>query len=179
MRWVSTQVCVVKEEGPLKGRKAIQTARHLRSRNISVCCAISKLGTFKYVKQNHPFNRENFLTFMNSLIDKIETDNLGPLIFIMDNVAFHKVREVREKVEAAGHMIKFLPRYSPFLNPIENMFSQWKELVRASRPANEESLMRSIDDVFLRITNENCNSYYRHMMSFLSKCLNKEKIEDG
>ena len=33
-----------------------------------------------------------------------------------------------------GHRVLYLPPYSPFLNPIENMFSKWKEYVRRERP---------------------------------------------
>jgi transposase len=35
----------------------------------------------------------------------------------------------------------FLHPYSPFLNPIENMFSKWKNLVKRLNPCNEEALM--------------------------------------
>jgi transposase len=162
-----------------KGQKAIQIVSQLRTKNISICCAMSKAGTFLYKKQNHAFNLESFLEFMNSVFEKIERNNLGPMIFIMDNVAFHKCAGIRAAIEQKGHVLKFLPPYSPFLNPIENMFSQWKQLVRAERPQNEERLMVIIDEVFTRITSENCNSYYLHMMTYLPRCLERERIEDG
>jgi transposase len=120
-----------------------------------------------------------FLSFINEVIDKVDASGIGPSVFVMDNVAFHRVSEVRERVEDGGHTIKFLPRYSPMLNPIENMFSQWKQLVRGENPESEEELMRSIDNVFLRITSENCSAHYRHMMAFLPASLNRQEIHDG
>jgi hypothetical protein len=45
------------------GQGAFKRVRALRTRNISVCCAMSKLGTLHYLKQNHPFNRESFFVF--------------------------------------------------------------------------------------------------------------------
>jgi transposase len=100
-------------------------------------------------------------------------------IFIMDNVPFHRVSEINDTIEREGHGIKFLPRYSPFLNPIENMFSQWKTLVKACAARNCDELLAHIDSTFLRITGENCARYYRHMLSFIQRCINKESILDG
>ena len=61
----------------------------------------------------------------------------------MDNVAFHKNKEVKAIAEAKRHIIIFLPPYSPFLNPIENMFSKWKQVIRAKRPANGNATFRT------------------------------------
>ena len=44
----------------------------------------------------------------------------------MDNVRFHKMKIVEELVLDYGHNILYLPPYSPFLKPIENVFSKWK-----------------------------------------------------
>jgi transposase len=48
----------------------------------------------------------------------------------MDNVAFHKNAGVRSNIERRGNRLLLLPPYSPFLNPIENLFSKWKEIIR-------------------------------------------------
>jgi transposase len=47
-------------------------------------------------------------------------------IVIMDNVSTHKVYGVREAIEAAGATLRYLPPYSPDLNPIEMSFSKLK-----------------------------------------------------
>jgi transposase len=163
----------------LRGRCAVQRVRCIRSRNLSVCCAMTKHGTFHATKQIMPFNRISFLQFINEVIDKI-TNELGcqKVVFVLDNVRFHRVPEVTERIVEAGHSVKFLPPYSPFLNPIENMFTQWKQLVRAERPTNEENLMVVIDRTYRLVTEENCNSYYSHMLRFLPACLDRNPIED-
>jgi transposase len=73
----------------------------------------------------------------------------------------------------------FLPPYSPFLNPIENMFSKWKESVRRSRPTNETELMQLIESGATMITESDCESYFRHMLGFLGRCINGEEVIDG
>jgi transposase len=59
-------------------------------------------------------------------------------IVVMDNLGAHKVSGVREAIEAAGATLRYLPQYSPDLNPIEMPFSQLKARCRsrtAKRPA--------------------------------------------
>lgn len=160
------------------GKAPIQKVRQIKSRNISICCAMSREGTYHYAKSNKAFNKETFLGFIDAIIEKIEEDGAGPKIFIFDNVAFHKSPEVAETLEASGHTVRRLPPYSPFLNPIEAMFSQWKSNVRSRTPRDEEHLFNLIDEVFRMISNQNCENYYLHMMRFLPACINEEPIED-
>ena len=51
-------------------------------------------------------------------------------IVVMDNLASHKVAGIREAIEAAGAELRYLPPYSPDLNPIEQFFVKLKALLR-------------------------------------------------
>ena len=51
-------------------------------------------------------------------------------IVIMDNLSSHKRTAVRERIEAAGATLRFLPPYSPDFNPIEKAFSRLKAMLR-------------------------------------------------
>ncbi len=51
-------------------------------------------------------------------------------IVVMDNLSSHKVKGVRQAIEAAGAELRYLPPYSPDLNPIELAFSKLKKLLR-------------------------------------------------
>ena len=44
----------------------------------------------------------------------------------------HKVQGVRERMEAAGARLLYLPPYSPDLNPIEKAFAKLKQLLLPS-----------------------------------------------
>ena len=96
----------------------------------------------------------------------------------MDNVPFHKYVSIRVSVENRGNLIMFLPPYSPFLNPIENMFTKWKQFIRQRRPNDETELFALIDDIQNVITPTDCASYFRHIISFFSRCLKREVIID-
>lgn len=74
-----------------------------------------------------PINRIAFETY----VEKVLVPSLRPGdIVIMDNLSSHKGPRVRELIEAAGASLRYLPPYSPDLNPIENAFSKLKALLR-------------------------------------------------
>ena len=65
-------------------------------------------------------------------------------IVIMDNLGPHKNEQTLALITAAGATARFLPAYSPDLNPIEMMWSKVKALLRASEARTPEELQRAI-----------------------------------
>ena len=53
-------------------------------------------------------------------------------VVVMDNLNSHKVAGVRAAIEARKAQVLYLPPYSPDLNPIEQVFSKLKWLVRVA-----------------------------------------------
>jgi transposase len=70
-------------------------------------------------------------------------------IVIMDNLSAHKNSEVAEHIKKCGAELLYLPPYSPDLNPIENMWSKIKQLLRGmegrTRDALEEGIACALD----------------------------------
>jgi transposase len=60
----------------------------------------------------------------------------------MDNASFHKRDDIKQAILDAGHILEYLPAYSPELNPIEHKWTQAKAMRRQSHC--------SVDDVFQR-----------------------------
>ena len=74
-----------------------------------------------------PINGELFLTYVKQVLVPI----LKPgEIVIMDNLGSHKGKAVRQALRAAKARLFFLPKYSPDLNPIEQVFSKLKHYLR-------------------------------------------------
>jgi len=90
--------------------------------------------------QDKAFNSEDCVSFLNKLFEHLRQDGIQGAHIIMDNVRFHKTDIVVNLIRSHGHNPIFLPLYSPFLNPIENMFNQWKSMIRRSQPVNEDQL---------------------------------------
>ena len=59
-------------------------------------------------------------------------------VIIMDNASFHKRRDIQEAVKAKGHILEYMPVYSPDLNPIEHKWAQAKALRRKHRCSVDE-----------------------------------------
>jgi len=55
-------------------------------------------------------------------------------VFFLDNAPIHRQKPMRELAEAAGHIVLFLPAYSPHLNDIEHDFSALKKLWMYASP---------------------------------------------
>ena len=58
-------------------------------------------------------------------------------VVVMDNLSSHKVNGVRERIEARGAEVLYLPPYSPDLNPIEKAWAKIKQYLRSTRSKNE------------------------------------------
>jgi len=111
------------------GNKAVLKGPAIKSTNITVMAAVCQQKLLYYKILEGPGNTINFFHFIDDLANERDTQGLpADSIIIMDNVAFHKHTDVIEMMEIRGFTHKFLPAYSPFLNPIECLFSQWKKL---------------------------------------------------
>lgn len=84
--------------------------------------------------------------------EKVLAPTLGPGdIVILDNLPAHKHNPAIEAIRAAGAEVRFLPPYSPDLNPIEKMFSEVKEFLRSETARTVEAL---IDAIGREVTNQ-------------------------
>jgi transposase len=63
-------------------------------------------------------------------------------VIVMDNAAFHKGKDMQNMITESGHILLYLPTYSPDLNPIEKKWAQAKKL-RRSLQCNIDQLFKS------------------------------------
>ncbi|KAI5151468.1 hypothetical protein ENBRE01_2160 [Enteropsectra breve] len=78
----------------IRGTTPIHTVAYIRSRNISVCCAMSKSGILKYQAETRAYNTLKFKDYITNFIEYLSGLGINNGILIMDNVAFHKVEEI-------------------------------------------------------------------------------------
>jgi transposase len=81
---------------------------------------------------------------------------------ILDNLATHKVTGVREAIEAAGARLLYLPPYSPDFNPIENLWSKVKQILRRLAPRTAEELLQAAAAAFAAISTADCQGFFLH-----------------
>ena len=71
-----------------------------------------------------------------------------------------------------------MPPYCPFLNPIENLFNQLKTYVKQANSKTKDQLFTAVYTSANRIGTENCENYFKNMLTYINRCLNKEEIEN-
>lgn len=83
-------------------------------------------------------------------------------IVILDNLSAHKVCGVRERIEARGAQVLYLPPYSPDLNPIEKAWFKLKQYLRAAKARTVEALDQAITEAIKTITADNAAAWFRY-----------------
>ncbi|WP_394543274.1 IS630 family transposase [Azorhizophilus paspali] len=81
-------------------------------------------------------------------------------IVVMDNLPAHKVAGVRQAIEGAGATLRYLPPYSPDLNPIERAFSKLKALLRKAAARTVPQLWQSIGEAIAQFSAQDCRHYF-------------------
>jgi transposase len=83
-------------------------------------------------------------------------------VVIMDNLAAHKVAGVRERIEATGASLVYLPPYSPDFNPIEQAWSKVKQLLRSAKARTLEALEPAVANALAAVTRQNASAWFSH-----------------
>jgi transposase len=83
-------------------------------------------------------------------------------VVILDNLATHKVAGVRQAIEAVGARLLYLPPYSPDFNPIENLWSKIKSILRRLAPRTADELLQAVAVAFAAISTADCNGFFLH-----------------
>ena len=80
----------------------------------------------------------------------------------MDNLGSHKGKAVRRLIRAAGAKLIFLPKYSPDLNPIEQVFAKLKHLLRKAAARTVDAICKAIGQLLGTFTPGECLNYFRN-----------------
>lgn len=94
-------------------------------------------------------DREVFQEYVRRVL--VPTLRAGDCV-IMDNLSPHKAPEVETLIRAVGATVRWLPAYSPDLNPIEKMWSKIKELLRSAKARTQEALTVAIGQALKSVT---------------------------
>ena len=73
-------------------------------------------------------------------------------IVVRDNLGAHKHDRTRALIAQAGAEVRFLPAYSPDLNPIEMMWRKVKSLLRKAQARTHHDLLRAIASALRAVT---------------------------
>jgi len=83
-------------------------------------------------------------------------------VVVADNLSSHKNERAIQLIEAAGCRALFLPPYSPDFNPIEEMWSKVKAVLRDLEARTVPALYKAVGEALSRVTLSDCAGFFRH-----------------
>ena len=104
-----------------------------------------------------PIDGESFRTYVEKVL--VPTLREGDIV-IMDNLGSHKSKAVRALIRSAGAKLFFLPKYSPDLNPIEQVFAKLKHLLRKAAARTLNTVVAAIGELLDAYTAPECANYF-------------------
>ncbi len=114
-------------------------------------------GTTACMHLSGAADTEAFVTYIKQVL--CPTLKPGDIV-VMDNLAVHKSPQVDKLIRAAGAEVRFLPAYSPDLNPIEQMWSKIKSVLRSAEARTPEQLDEAISLAFSKVTAKDAMGWF-------------------
>jgi transposase len=139
-----------------RGARLIAKVPHGRWRTLTFLAALRCDRITAPCVIDGPINGTSFRAYVEQFL--LPTLRTGDIV-IMDNLCSHKGQAVRRLIRSAGAKLFFLPRYSPDLNPIEQVFAKLKTLLRKLDPRTVETTWRGIGALLDRFKPEECANY--------------------
>ena len=102
-----------------------------------------------------------FVAFVEQVLAPALKQRPGAVL-VMDNLAPHKAAAARRALDRAGLERRYLPPYSPDLNPIEKAWSKMKERLRQAGARSIDALDNAIPDALATITADDASAWFRH-----------------
>jgi transposase len=91
-----------------------------------------------------PVRRAHQRRALHAYVEQFLAPTLKPGdVVILDNLGSHKGKAVRRAIRDVGARLVFLPKYSPDLNPIEQVFAKFKTLLRKVGARSYEAVSQS------------------------------------
>ena len=143
-----------------RGQRAYGTAPAGRWRRLTVLGALGLDGVAAAMTIEAATDTAVFLAFLDHvLIPELVRAKPGAVV-ILDHLSPHKAPAVRERLEAAGFELIYLPRYSPDLNPIEPLWAKVKAALRAAAARTVGALETALADALDRVTPDDARGFF-------------------
>ena len=140
-----------------RGQRCVASVPHGHHKTTTFIAGLRHDGVTAPLVIDGPMDGVIFLTYVKDFL--CPTLQPGDQV-IADNLSSHKVAGVREAIEAVGASIRYLPPYSPDLNPIEKLFAKLKALLRKAAKRTVDALWDHIGLLLDTISPAECANYF-------------------
>jgi transposase len=130
--------------------------------------AISSCKIIINQKQKEAFTKQTFNTFVLDKLVPLLDSNIK--VLLMDNVSFHKNKELHSQLITKGITCLYIPPYSPRCNPIEEVFSVMKR--RFKRSYDVDTFDDNVSMILHEMaTYDKLSGFYRHTKEHVQRYL--------
>ena len=107
---------------------------------------------------------------------KLKSYFLQPrFVVTWDNVSFHRAALIWDWFTNHANFTLYLPPYSPFLNPIEELFSAWRWKVYDRQPHARMPLLQAMEEACGDIDVGSVQGWIRHARRYFPRCLARDR----
>jgi transposase len=154
--WATTSMTRTRGRS-LRGERCVASAPHGHWKVSTFIAALRNSEVTAPMVADGPMDGALFLAYVKDFL----CPTLGPGdVVVADNLSSHKVAGVKEAIEAVGASIRYLPPYSPDLNPIEKLFSKLKALLRKAATRTVDALWDEIGRIIGTFSLGECRNYF-------------------
>jgi transposase len=154
--WTSTSMTRRYGRAP-RGRRCLDSAPHGPWQTTTLVGALRRSRLTAPLVTDGPMDGEMFLAYVRQF--RCPTRQPGDTV-ILDNLSSHKVAGVEAAIIAAGAFVRFLPPYSPDLNPIEKLFSNSQRGSEKPPPVILKASGKEIAESLNTLTANECTNFF-------------------
>ncbi len=142
-----------------RGERDVSKAPHDPGVNISIVGATGRRGLLAADWKVGGFNGGDFEAFVRELL--LPKLKRGDTV-VMDNASIHKRPIIKKLLAMRGVRLRYLPPYSPELNPIENEWSKIKGVVNRLEPRTVDGAIDAVAKGFAAVTRSDRDGWLRN-----------------
>ena len=156
--WAKTNMTRLRGRAPC-GQRLVDKTPHGHWMTTTLIAALGLGGMRCSTVVDGAVNGDVFQAFVEHvLVPELKSGD----IVVMDNLSSHKRARIRELIEETGAELRYLPPYSPDMNPIEMVFSKIKQLLRTLANRTKDALWGSMQSVLDAVTSADAQNCFRH-----------------
>jgi transposase len=141
-----------------RGRRLRAAIPHGHYKTVTLVAGLRLSGLVAQKAFDRPINAASFEEWVETRLAPALSK--GDVVF-MDNLSSHKGPKVEELITAAGAELRYLPPYSPDMNPIEKAYSKLKAFLRKIAERTVAGLLAALDACADFFKPAECENYFR------------------
>jgi transposase len=141
-----------------RGRRLRVGVPHGHRKTITMVAGLRLSGLVAQKAYDQPMNAATFEEWVEKCL--VPTLSKGDIV-VMDNLSSHKGPRVEKLITDAGARLRYLPPYSPDMNPIEKAYSKLKAFLRKIAERTVAGLMNALDACADIFKPAECANYFK------------------